>query len=135
MTSVYSASVSSSKHSGLKRRTQTHVQPPVSEIRQRVLSARMLRFRTMQNQLTLSQHQIHVRLLFIIFSITSFHFYTLFTTSPTGPGTGEQKPQNDNSSPRKGVGQVRQRECRTSPPAEESPGRDSNLERKVESVA
>lgn len=59
--SVYSAS-GSSKHSGNKRKptqSSSMITSGMSEIRQRVLSARILRFKTVQNQLTMAQQQIH----------------------------------------------------------------------------
>lgn len=62
---VYSASVTSknSGGGGVKRKSQQSTLIHTggqTEIRQRVLSARLLRFKTMQNQLTMAQQQIHV---------------------------------------------------------------------------
>lgn len=61
MTSVYSTATTNSKFSVMKR-TSVATTPGVknSEIRQRVLSARLLRFKTAQNQITMAQQQIHV---------------------------------------------------------------------------
>lgn len=70
MESIYTVTPSSSKFSVLSRRKMNQknayrdrnptLVPAVSEIKQRVLSARMLRIKQLQNQVSEAQHRIAV---------------------------------------------------------------------------
>lgn len=76
MESIYSITPTSSKFSVLPRRKINQkinrdrnptLVPAVSEIKQRVLSARMLRIKQLQNQIGEAHHRISVRYLFYSF--------------------------------------------------------------------